>query len=183
MAQSLSYVAKMRNAVGRSAKITANMSSMTSTAQLARETFLDAHASLLATFLEATKLPASCVNAEEILYLCKRPKDWIFVCLSRVARITNTTNYQLTTVSIDNCLSFVCGRRKAQHHTHSLPPRHKAFWTRLLTARMQLQIGSNKNGRPSHYIHIQQPFRRLVPTAGIHQSMARVPRSIYRQAT
>lgn len=51
------------------------MSSMTSTAQLARETFLEAHGSLLATFLEATKLPASCVNVKEILHLCKRPED------------------------------------------------------------------------------------------------------------
>ena len=86
-------------------------------------------------------------------------------------------------LSVDNYLYFVCGRRKAQHDTHSLPTRHKAFWTRLLTIRMQLQMGSNKNGRPSNYMHIQQPSCRLVPTVGIHQSMARVPRSIDRQAT
>lgn len=128
---------KIRNAVGRSAKITSNMSSMTSTAQLALETFLDAHASLLATFLEATKLPASCINVEEILYLCKRPKNWIFVCLSRVARITNTTtiNWQLSI--------FCLWSEKAQHNTHSLLDRQDATPNRIQQERKTKSLHSH----------------------------------------
>ena len=107
--------------------------------------------------------------------LCWRPENCVY------HRLLASPTRQL---SIDNCLSFVCGRRKAQHDTHSLPPQHEGFWTRLLTIIMYLQIGSkNTEDEAITFTLLQQPSCRLVPTSGIHQSMVRVPRSIDRQAT